>query len=103
MDSEKVTVIAYIEVKPGCEEEFLKAVPDVVAATRAEDACINYDFHQSSSNPSRFVFYENWTSKAGLDQHSASPHIQVFRSRIGDLLAMPTDITLWTMLTEIES
>lgn len=103
MDAEKVTVIAHIKVRPGSEEEFLKAVPDVVAATRAEDACINYDLHQSSSDPSHFVFYENWTSLAGLDQHSASPHIQVFRSRIGHLLEKPTEITLWKMLTELEA
>ena len=99
MESEKVSVIAYLEVKPGYEEEFLLAIPDVVAATRAEEACINYDFHRSTSQPNLFVFYENWTSQAGLDQHAASAHIETFRQRIGGLLARPVEITLWKMLT----
>jgi quinol monooxygenase YgiN len=102
MDSEKVTVIATIEVRPGSEEEFLQAVPDVVAATRDEEACLNYDLHQSTTNPGLFVFYENWTSLAGLDQHSKSAHIQAFRARIGHLLARPTEIVLWKMVTEPE-
>lgn len=101
MEDQKVTVIAYIEVKPGGEAEFLAAAAEVVAATRAEEACINYDLHQSSDNPAKFVFYENWTSLAGLDQHSKSAHIQTFRSRIGDLLARPTEITLWQMKSEV--
>lgn len=96
---EKVTVIAHVEVRPGCEEEFLKAVPEVVAATRAEEACINYDCHQSSSDPTRFVFYENWTSIEGLNQHAASEHIREFRSRVSGLVVRPTEITLWKMVT----
>jgi quinol monooxygenase YgiN len=102
MDAEKVTVIAYIEVNPGSEEEFLVAAHDVVAATREEESCINYDLHQLTSRPSQFVFYENWTSLAGLDQHSKSEHIQLFRSRISHLLARPTEITILKMVTELE-
>ncbi len=96
----KVTVIAYIEIRDGFEEGFLEAAREVVAATRAEDACINYDLHQSSSQSTRFVFYENWTSLDGLDQHSKSDHIRLFRERIKEMLARPTEITLWEMVTE---
>jgi quinol monooxygenase YgiN len=103
MDADKVTVIAYIEVNPGGEEEFLLAARDVVAATREEEACINYDLHQLTTKPSQFVFYENWTSLAGLDQHSKSDHIQTFRSRISHLLARPTEITILKMVTEPEA
>lgn len=100
MAQEKVTVIAYIEVKPGTEESFLRAAADVVAATRTEAACINYDLHQSDETPNLFMFYENWTSMAGLQQHAQSAHIQTFRASIGDLLAKPTDIKTYKMVTE---
>ena len=95
----KVSVIAYLEVRPGSEAEFLRAAEDVIAATRQEEACLNYDLHQSSTESCRFVFYENWTSLAGLDQHSKSEHIRLFRERIGGILAKPTEITLWTMVS----
>lgn len=100
MSQEKVTVIAYIEVKPGTDEEFLSHAADVVAATRAEAACINYDLHHAADAPHKFVFYENWTSMAGLDQHAKSAHIQTFRSAISDLLAKPVEITIWKMVSE---
>ena len=98
MNQEQVTVIAYIEVKPGSEETFLNEIPALVAATRAEAACINYDFHQSADQPTKFVAYENWTSRQGLDQHAKSAHIQTFRQNCADIFAKPVEITLWKKL-----
>ncbi|MGE0881909.1 MAG: putative quinol monooxygenase [Blastocatellales bacterium] len=100
MSQDKVTVIAYIEVKPGTEATFLQQAQAVVKATRAETACINYDLHQSADDSTKFVFYENWTSLAGLDEHSKSAHIQTFRSNISDLIAKPVEIKLYKMVTE---
>jgi quinol monooxygenase YgiN len=100
MNQEQVTVIAYIEIKPGTEETFLKEIPALVAATRAEAACINYDFHRSDENPNLFMFYENWTSLAGLQEHARSAHIQTYRNNIKDLLAKPTEIKTYKMITE---
>jgi len=100
MSQEKVTVIAHIEVKPGTEEEFLKHATAVVASTRAEAACINYDLHQAADAPHKFVFYENWSSMDGLNEHARSAHIQTFRGGIADLIAKPTEITIWKMVTE---
>jgi quinol monooxygenase YgiN len=100
MNQEQVTVIAYIEVKPGSEETFLNEIPALVAATRAEAACINYDFHRSDEMPNLFMFYENWTSMAGLQEHARSTHIQAYRNNIADLLAKPTEIKTYKMITD---
>jgi quinol monooxygenase YgiN len=100
MSQEKVTVIAHIEVKPGTEEVFLQHAQTVVAATRTEEACINYDLHQSADDAAKFVFYENWTSLAGLDQHAKSGHILTFRAGIADLIAKPVEIKIWKMVSE---
>ena len=67
---------------------------------RAEAACINYDFHRSDENPDLFMFYENWTSLAGLQEHARSAHIQTYRNNIKDLLAKPTEIKTYKMITE---
>ena len=100
MNQEQVTVIAYIEVKPGSEKAFLEAASVVVSSTRAETACINYDLHRSDGMPNLFMFYENWTSMAGLQQHARSTHIQIFRNSMGDLLEKPTEIKTYKMVTE---
>jgi quinol monooxygenase YgiN len=98
MSEEQVTVIAYIEIKPGTEEAFRAELDKVIAATRAEPACLNYDFHQSASEPTRFAAYENWTGMAGLDQHSKSAHIQAFRRNCAEIFAKPVEITIWKKL-----
>ena len=95
---ESLTVIAHIRAKPGQESRVRQVLQGLVSATRAEAGCINYDLHQSQTDPALFVFYENWTSEAHLDAHSKSPHIQSFRKVAGEILAGPVEITKWRVV-----
>lgn len=97
--AEKLTVVARICAKPGKEAEVQQALLTLVAATRAEAGCLNYDLHVSHDDPTLFLFYENWTSKAHLDAHAQSAHIQAFRARAGELLAEPVEIKLFRMVS----
>jgi quinol monooxygenase YgiN len=94
--SEKVTVLAHMRAKPGREREVKEALLGLCGPTRAEHGCINYDLHQSSSDPALFLFHENWASKGDLDAHSQSAHLQAWRKRAAELLVEPTQVTLWT-------
>lgn len=96
----KVTVIAYHRAKPGKEQALRKALLAVCAPTRAGKGCINYDLHVSTDDPGLLVFHENWESKADLDAHLASPHIDAFRTIADVLLAEPPNITLWSEIDE---
>jgi quinol monooxygenase YgiN len=91
----KVTVIAYHRAKPGKERALREALLAVRGPTLKERGCINYDLHESPDQPGVLVFLENWDSKADLDAHLASPHIDAFRAVAPDLLAEPPNITLW--------
>jgi quinol monooxygenase YgiN len=91
-------VIAHIRAKPGQESRVRQVLQGLVSATRAEAGRINYDLHQSQTDPALFVFYENWTSEAHLDAHSKSPHIQSFRKVAGEILAGPVEITKWQVV-----
>ena len=92
----KVTVIAFHRAKPGKERDLREALLALCEPTRAERGCINYDLHVSADDPGLLVFDENWVSKADLDAHLASAHIDAFREVADDLLAEPSDITLWS-------
>jgi quinol monooxygenase YgiN len=81
-----LTVIATIKAKPGRVEDLKRELLRLVAPTRVEDGCINYDLHQDKENPATFVFYENWTSKEALDKHLQSPHILNYLEREDELL-----------------
>ena len=92
----KITVIAYHRAKPGKERALREALLAVCAPTRGEQGCLNYDLHVSPDDPGLLVFHENWVSKADLDAHLASSHIDAFRAIAPDLLAEAPDITLWS-------
>ena len=98
--AKQLTVVARVQAKPGKEEEVLRELLHLVDATRGEEGCLNYDLHISKDDPSQFLFYENWVSKAYLDRHAESAHIGAFRAKSKDLLATPTEITLWEMVSD---
>lgn len=95
----RVTVVARMQAKPGMEARLRQELLHLVAETRREAGCLNYDLHVLAGDATRFLFYENWSSRAHLDAHAQSPHIQAFRALAGELLAAPTEITLWEMIS----
>jgi quinol monooxygenase YgiN len=97
-NEEQVTVIAYIEIKPGTEEAFKAELDKLIASSRAESACVDYNFHQSIKQSTQFFAYENWASMDGLDQHAKSAHIQTFRQNCAEVFAKPAEITIWKKL-----
>ncbi len=95
MSEKIVTVVATFEARPGKEAELRAALLGLVAPTRPEAGCLNYDLHVSPEHPGKFMFHENWTSKALLDAHLQSPHLKALLPRVDELcVAFPT-IALW--------
>ena len=90
-----VTVVATFEARPGKEAELRTALVGLVAPTRLETGCLNYDLHISPENPAKFLFHENWTTKAALDAHLQTPHIQNLLPRVNDLCTDAPTITIW--------
>jgi quinol monooxygenase YgiN len=89
-----------ITARTETREELASLLMALVAPTRAEAGCINYDFHVDAADPCVFVFYENWTDRAALDAHLAMPHLQPLVSQLDRLLACPVEIRPLTMLSE---
>ena len=98
-----ITVIAYVTAKPGHEDQVRQALLDLVAQTRQENGCINYDLHQSPENAARFAIYENWNTAADLDAHAMSAHLQTFARIAGPLLERPAEISKWMMVSELSN
>jgi len=81
----QLTIIATLVAKPGKSEALGQALLALVPPSRAEEGCINYDLHHSLSDPNTWIVYENWVSKAALEEHFATPHFQAFSQQLGDL------------------
>ena len=95
MNIKAITVVATFEAKPGKEIELRAALIGLVAPTRIEAGCLNYDLHILPEDPAKFLFHENWTSKAHLDAHLQSSHIKALLPRVDELCTAFPTITIW--------
>jgi quinol monooxygenase YgiN len=97
-----LSVIAYITAKAAHQDQVREALLDLVAQTRNEKGCINYDLHQSQENASEFAIYENWEKADDLDAHAKSAHLQAFSRIARHLLERPAEIRKWIMVSELK-
>jgi quinol monooxygenase YgiN len=95
MSAKTVTVVATFQARPGKEAELRAALTGLLAPTRQEAGCLNYDLHQSPEDPARFLFHENWTTKEALDAHLKSAHIAALVPRVGELCTAFPEIKIW--------
>lgn len=95
MSAKTITVVATFEARPGKEAELRAALIGLVGPTRKEAGCLNYDLHILPENPVKFLFHENWTTKAALDAHLQAPHVQALLPRVGELCIAPPAIVIW--------
>jgi len=99
MSAKTVTVVATFRARPGKEAELRNALISLVAPTHKEKGCLNYDLHVSADDPTKFLFHENWTSKADLDAHLKSAHVQVVFPRLDGLCVGMPEIVLWEKIS----
>jgi quinol monooxygenase YgiN len=95
MNTKPVTLVVTFQARPGKEAELRKTLTGLLAPTRREAGCINYDLHVAPDDPSKFLFYENWASKAHLDSHGETPHIQNLRARMDEFCVEPPTLAFW--------
>jgi quinol monooxygenase YgiN len=100
MANEKIVLIARLKVKKGMEDDAKRAALSIVAPSRAEAGCLNYDFHQSIDDPTVFIWHETWSNKEAIETHGKSAHFANFSEEIKDLVDEPLQITLTRMVSE---
>jgi quinol monooxygenase YgiN len=49
---------------------------DLVNHSTKEEACLQYELHQSEEDQNIFIFHETWRDQAGLDLHNQQPYIK---------------------------
>jgi len=67
-----VIVFGIIEVDHGDRGRYLAGKASQVAATRAEDGCVEYTFAADADDPGRVRLVERWESMADLEAHVAT-------------------------------
>jgi len=94
--------IARIHVKPGHEEDFIRAVRENREHSIAEPGNVRFDILQSSGDPTRFVTYMAWHDEHGLDAHRRTAHYAEFRDRVAPWMVEPRATDAYVGLFEPE-
>ncbi len=100
MSDEKIVLMARLKVKNEAVEQIKNAALAIVADSRSEAGCINYDIHQAIDDETVFVWHETWANKAALDEHFAKPYFAKFFAKVEEFAAEPPQINLTKMITE---
>jgi quinol monooxygenase YgiN len=91
-----IHVVAEIELKPGCREEYLKLFKAHVVKVRAEVGCVAYAptidaaGAPMAAHPPRenvVTILEQWQTLADLQAHAQAPHQLAFRKQVGHLMS----------------
>lgn len=76
----KLTIVANIFANADQVELVKSELNKLIAPTRAEEGCINYDLHEDNEDPSHFLFFENWESRELWLAHMEMPHIEAYKT-----------------------
>jgi quinol monooxygenase YgiN len=74
----KLTIVANIHASPDKVDLVKAELEKLIAITRAEEGCIQYDLHQDNDDPAHFLFYENWESRELWQNHMNAHHLAAY-------------------------
>ena len=76
------TIYVVFKCLPDKREAFVETVKQngILAAIRAEDGCIRYDYYFSESDPNELLLIEAWQTKTHQQIHIQQPHMAKLRA-----------------------
>ena len=83
----KLTIVAHITASEGNAETVKAGLEKLIAPSRADRGCLQYDLHQAHDNPAHFMFYENWSSRDEWLAHMEQPHLATWRTATEGMIA----------------
>jgi quinol monooxygenase YgiN len=86
-----IQVIATIELKPDCRDEYLRILNENVPRVKAEEGCLAYEPSidvdsglpvQGGVRPNVVTLVEAWTDLDALHAHLKAPHMLEYREAV---------------------
>ena len=92
-----VTLVVLLRARTG-HEPFLEAeLRALVAPTRKEDGCLQYDLHRAAEGTGAYLLHEVWESREHHTAHTKTDHFLRWNARKDALLAS-REVTFWTQI-----
>ncbi len=85
-----------LEVEPEDRDVLMAAALPMMAASQAEEGCIEYVFTLDLTDAGKVRVFERWTDLAALEAHFATPHMAALRAAMAPLRIRP-DVTRYAV------
>lgn len=102
-DTPMHTAFIRIKVRTDSAESVAAAMRALVAPTLAEQGCHVYSFYRDLDDPSLFLCFEQWASRADLDAHGSTAHVQAFLHAFGPVIERWESNHATTLTNEYDS
>src|SRR5688572_11201924 len=93
-----VYVVARYVAKAGKEEDLKAILMTLIAPSRREIGCYQYDLLRNPTDSRDFCFVERWDTEKALDEHAASAHLKTARAQVEGLVEVPPDVRRYHIL-----
>jgi quinol monooxygenase YgiN len=89
MTDDRLVLIVEFRAAAGRTDDLRTALLALVAPTRAEAGCLQYDLHEDPSDPDVLAFYEIWADGDAHAAHDRTEHVRAISAAIPGLTAEP--------------
>ena len=86
-----------VDVDPEQRDAALEAGCPHMAATRAQEGCLDYNWSADHLTPGRIYVYERWESQEALEAHFKGPHYLAMRNTIASYGLRGADVLKYRM------
>lgn len=81
-----------VTYQPADLQAVLPAAQEMVAESRKEDGCIEYEFAEVIGEPGVMRIFERWESRDHLAAHAETPHMATWRAAASAVDAVSRDL-----------
>jgi quinol monooxygenase YgiN len=92
-----VTLTVILRAREGQETLLEAELRALVAGTRREEGCLQFDLHRAEETSGAFLLHEVWASHDAHKRHKNTPHFLRYNARKDALLAS-RDATFWKQI-----
>lgn len=91
----EIIVTGSMQVKPEKRQEFLDLAQSCIQPSRSETGCIFYNFYEDSTEPNKFLFFEEWQNRNALEEHFQTSYFQRFAAKVPELFIGAVTIKIY--------
>ncbi|MEO5493274.1 MAG: putative quinol monooxygenase [Sphingomonas sp.] len=90
-----IVIMGTVRIPDGALDVARPAMAAMLAASRAEQGCLAYNYAQDVLDPRVIHISERWRDRAALDAHFRTPHMTKWRAQFGAIGISDRDLTLF--------